>query len=523
MFLQSLLAWLRPTCRRPAAQPPRTARLDVEALEDRLTPSSGYLLVPSFDTQNVLRYDATTGAFIDEFVQHKSGGLNQPNAVAFGPRDHDLYVTSGFYGGNGLVRAILRYDGTTGAFIDPFTQGSLGDKVANVLFGPDGNVYVGITVEGPGTSHIARFDATTGAYLGDFVAPGSGGLRTLSGMVFGPSVGNPGKLDLYVASARDSNVLRFDGSTGAFLGDFIPAGRGGLSGAIGITFGPDGNLYVSSAGGLNGGPTSGVFRYQGPAGASPGAFIGTFVSPGSGELMSPFAVLFGPDANGDGHQDLYVGGSEVVPSYHNKEHTSSVKVYDGVCGAYLDDFVTVDNGGLDGPGFMKFTETDPVTLAYRGPGDAPFAASPSSASTSATTVGTRVHGGGRALLTDPSGATFPLTFALEAMLRSDGSARGTVNFVFGPAFGQSWGAVPGVNSIHLKGTVTSVTVAEDGGVTLLGHLTEKDYARGGGVAFIEEYVPFQIVVNPDSLQFTLQWCELPTFHLGITDGNLGVR
>jgi DsbC/DsbD-like thiol-disulfide interchange protein len=47
-------------------------------------------------------------------------------------------------------------------------------------------------------------------------------------------------------------------------------------------------------------------------------------------------------------------------------HTSSVKVYDGVTGAYLSDFVTAGSGGLNTPILMTFTETDPVTLAYTG-------------------------------------------------------------------------------------------------------------------------------------------------------------
>jgi hypothetical protein len=523
MFPQSLLGWLRPVGRPSGARVRPAARLLLERLEDRQCPSSGYLLVPSFDTHNVLRYDAATGAFVDEFVPHKSGGLNQPNALVFGPRDHDLYVTSGFYGGPGQVRAVLRYDGSTGEFLDRFTPGSLVDKVVNILFGPDGNVYVGITVEGPGTSRVARFDAATGAYLGDFVAPGSGGLQTLGGMVFGPSVENPGKLDLYVASTRKSNVLRFDGKTGAFLGEFVPAGLGGLTAAIGITFGPDGDLYVASSGALDGGPSSGVFRYQGPTGASPGSFIDTFVTPGSGGLLSPFGVLFGPDANGDGHQDLYVGGSELVPAFHSKEHTSTVKLYDGATGAYLRDFVTADSGGLGGPSHMKFTETDPMTLAYTG---APSRATAAPLSAAPATTGpalAHVNGGGQAVLTDPAGNVFPLSFGLKGVLNADGSARGAVNFVFGPAFAQLWGAVPGVDTIHLHGTVTTVAVANTGAITLQGTATEKDFARGGGVAFVEDDIPFTVVVRPDTGGFTLPWCELPTFDLKVLDGNLVIR
>src|SRR5262249_12080679 len=48
--------------------------------------------------------------------------------------------------------------------------------------------------------------------------------------------------------------------------------------------------------------------------------------------------------------------------------SSSVKVYDGVTGAYLSDFVSAGSGGLNTPILMTFTETDPVTLAYTGDG-----------------------------------------------------------------------------------------------------------------------------------------------------------
>ena len=39
----------------------------VEGLEERLCPS-GYLLVSSFDSNSVLRYDESAGAFVDAFV-----------------------------------------------------------------------------------------------------------------------------------------------------------------------------------------------------------------------------------------------------------------------------------------------------------------------------------------------------------------------------------------------------------------------------------------------------------------------
>jgi DNA-binding beta-propeller fold protein YncE len=73
----------------------------------------GNLYVSSYGTNNVLRFDATTGDFIDQFVPSGSGGLSGTHGIAFGP-DGNLYVSSH------LTNSVLRYDGSTGAFIDVF-------------------------------------------------------------------------------------------------------------------------------------------------------------------------------------------------------------------------------------------------------------------------------------------------------------------------------------------------------------------------------------------------------------------
>jgi len=183
------------------------------------------------------------------------------------------------------------------------------------------------------------------------------------------------KLDLYVASSfKDSsnnNVKRYDGTTGQFLGEFVANGSGGLDHAAGITFGPDGNLYVASGGwGGNGGifGLAAVLRYEGPTCPDklpPGTFLGTFVRPGSGGLNSPFSLLFGPDGNGDGHQDLYVStwlahGAD----FKTKNDTSAILCYDGKTGSFIDAFVPFGSPGMDGPDYITFTETDATTLAF---------------------------------------------------------------------------------------------------------------------------------------------------------------
>jgi TctA family transporter len=83
---------------------------------------------------------------------------------------------------------------------------------------------------------------------------------------------------LLVASNSDpGRVLRYDGLTGAFVDAFVPTASGGLRFTIGmaVAVGGDGNLYITNDSGTN---TGGVWRYSGTT----GAFMGAFVPLGSG-------------------------------------------------------------------------------------------------------------------------------------------------------------------------------------------------------------------------------------------------
>ena len=89
--------------------------------------ASGGLLVSSTFTNDVKRYNGTTGAFIDNFAS--GGGLDGSIGLAFGP-DGNLYVGS-FY-----TDSVKRYDGTTGAFIDDFASGGGLDGTGELIFSP---------------------------------------------------------------------------------------------------------------------------------------------------------------------------------------------------------------------------------------------------------------------------------------------------------------------------------------------------------------------------------------------------
>ena len=131
------------------------------------------LLVMEF--ARVWRFDAQSGAFIDNFVTtgaFGSEGVNYFWSMAMGPRD--LYVsTLKVYPG---PVGIARYSGRNGSLIDSFylpKDFQYGQRRRPIAVGPDGNLYVG-EIHGPrswfdGPKPIWRFKADTGALIDIFV------------------------------------------------------------------------------------------------------------------------------------------------------------------------------------------------------------------------------------------------------------------------------------------------------------------------------------------------------------------
>src|SRR5205809_830642 len=136
---------------------------------------------------------------------------------------------------------------------------------------------VELLVSDPGANGVLRYNIETKAFNGVFAS--GGGLTEPSGLTFGPD-GN-----LYVGGAI-SKVLRCDGAAGEFIDSFVPGFSGGLLNPNDLVFGPDGNLYVGS-----GAFTGKVLRYDGAT----GEFIDTFAS--GGGLSLPGGLAFGPDGN----------------------------------------------------------------------------------------------------------------------------------------------------------------------------------------------------------------------------------
>jgi streptogramin lyase len=291
------------------------------------SPARADLFVSSDSNNIVAQYDQSDGTFLSIFAQGQ--GLGSPRGVLVGP-DGNLYVA------NSSGNNVLRFSGTDGTLIDVFASGGGLNGPRGIIFGPDGNLYV----SSKNTSSILRYDGTTGQFIDVFVPAGSGGLNGPRGLVVGPD-GN-----LYVASFGDvtspmlAAVLRYNGMTGDFIDMFAtdPASNT-TNGINGLTFGPDGNLYVTKGG------SDTIIRYDGTTGQQ----IDFFVQ-GNGTPHDPNGILFGPDGN------LYV--ADLTSS-----GLSSVIRFDGTSGTLIDIFVAPDIVG--NASYITFTKTDPSTLAYK--------------------------------------------------------------------------------------------------------------------------------------------------------------
>ncbi len=98
--------------------------------------SDGNLLVTSSGDNRVLKYDGTTGAYLGDFISPGSGGLFGPRDLVYVP-SIDAYVVSS-YDGNEL----LQYDATSGAFEKRFSDLADISHPWGITVGENGNVFV---------------------------------------------------------------------------------------------------------------------------------------------------------------------------------------------------------------------------------------------------------------------------------------------------------------------------------------------------------------------------------------------
>lgn len=251
------------------------------------------VIVSNLNTGRITKYNATTGAYIEDFAT-VSGG---PTRMKIGP-DNLLYVLQWSNTDNKVKRYQL--DGT---FVDEFTSAGVIQSIG-MDWDSSGNLYVSTF----GGARVRKFDPS-GNDLGIFV------ITELTGPT---NIWFSDTGDLRVLDWSAGNVESFD-ADGNYLGVFIT----GLSQPEGIATLPNGNILIGNGG------TGAVKMFD-----ANGTFIEDLVPSGSGGLIQPNAVILRavtlsvPENSSD---NIFVTPTYGTTFYLNNKITQdykSLKIYD---------------------------------------------------------------------------------------------------------------------------------------------------------------------------------------------------
>ncbi len=228
IFIDTVLAWPQ----------------DIVFLEDQQV-----VLISNLSSGRITKYNSSTGDYIGNFAT----GIAGPTRMKIGA-DSLLYVLQ--WSGNGKVR---RYQ-LNGTFVDEFTSVGVPQSIG-LDWDSNGNLYVS-SYSG---DNVRKF-GLNGNDLGLFVTSNLAGPTNIWFNDNG---------DLLVSDYDGTAVKRFN-SNGVFQNNFAT----GLSQSEGVDFFPNGNILIGN------GATHSVKMYD-----SNGVYIEEFIPNGSGDLMTPNAVV----------------------------------------------------------------------------------------------------------------------------------------------------------------------------------------------------------------------------------------
>jgi hypothetical protein len=331
---------------------------NLEMLEDRQLLSGGHDILDIGDTgdNSVKQFDAQTGAYLGTLVAPGSGGLDGPRGLIL-RNPGQLFVVNQNVDltSNGEID---RYNARTGAFLGALVAAS----DPNAPFAPrgmvvkDNIVYVANlqdNTDSTANGEIKEYNAGTGKFLGNLYPTGLPGKFNPKALVFGPD----GRL--YVSAFDTANplvgdILKFNTTTGSYKvvafnnGDGVadPGETQDLHRPEGLTFGPDGNLYVTSFR-ADASDTDKILVLNGTTGQLRSEIN---LDSAGGDRAYAEAIVFGP------------GGDLFVPISGNGPDTGAVRRYDVATDTYTN-FVA-PGGPLGNPWYLTFGQTDSATLAY---------------------------------------------------------------------------------------------------------------------------------------------------------------
>jgi hypothetical protein len=429
------------------------------------------LNVNSYTAGQVRSYDVNNGTQTQGPVPGVFAGVadGQFEGIVYGPDvDGDGYEE--LYVANREKNTIERFNGATGAPFGANGGSTLVAAGASGLAKPTGlayrfpYIYVGSGADAAltagqtsgSTNTVKRFDARTGAPAGtnaNFTI-GGGITNGIEGVTFGPN-GN-----LFVSALFDNKIVEFNGFNGTFVRDFVASGSGGLTLPTGLVFGPDNNLYVSSSG------TDDVKRYRGPFGATQGAYIDDFVSDNNGAtfgLDAPEGLVFDEDDN------LYVssfnsnGGNAATGdrvlrfALTPAGAPGTANPAAGQMGATF-----IADGGLQGPSYLTFNPAyydrptptpSPTATATGTPVASPPVEQPSNTAILETNATSSPNGFANSKLSGPNAAEDRAADREAMFSRSNSSLQSATTIVF--ASQRRTAAAPGANSSNSDPTVVN--------------------------------------------------------------------
>lgn len=178
-----------------------------------LSRQTDLLLIPDSTNDRVMAFDPITGNLIDaDFIPADPDHLSTPKCALY------KSDSTGFLVSDQIDDAVQEYD-LDGNYVGIFAPAggvntAILDNARSMAYHPITGELLVAVADGANADALAAFDSATGAYTGNFVANGAGGLDSPWHVLFDASAWIP-------ASTSDA-VHGYDTTTGAYVSDLLP-------------------------------------------------------------------------------------------------------------------------------------------------------------------------------------------------------------------------------------------------------------------------------------------------------------